>query len=280
MPGKVTEKVRTRDGSEPPKVCFRAIGVTFFTIPTDPSKGSRQYFEGTMIPSFFEPHCSHCHWSDRSGSDRLGAPGEGVDIPLPPLNYDIFEEATARTQTTWRRVTSQDAPMPPMGRVPSPDEMEMLRIFLSCNEPSPDLPDHACGAPYDALTSGLGTCPSDSTLVYADVEQILQTYCTDCHSTELTGDARSGAPESRNWNTATEAASGDLAHAWRRICDLEMPDGDGGALSVEEATALREWWACGAPSPSIFILFWPACGTHSPTMIPEDVFLLKSQCVH
>ena len=35
---KVAEKVWNRRGPEPPKVYYRAIGVTFFTISTDPQK--------------------------------------------------------------------------------------------------------------------------------------------------------------------------------------------------------------------------------------------------
>jgi len=83
---------------------------------------SQAYFDTVMVPTIFEPHCAYCHWSDRTGDARHGAP-VGVD-------YDTADAASSRISTTWFRVSTYD--MPPMGKVPTLAEMATLNEWLNC----------------------------------------------------------------------------------------------------------------------------------------------------
>ena len=83
---------------------------------------SDAYFETVMKPTIFEPYCSRCHY-ESIGEDRHGAPA-GVD-------YDTKDAAVTRIAATWFRVSTYD--MPPMGRVPSLDEMATLNEWLNCS---------------------------------------------------------------------------------------------------------------------------------------------------
>ncbi len=86
---------------------------------------SQGYFDDTMVPTIFATYCSHCHWSGLTGDARHGAP-EGLD-------YDDMESAVSRNGATWFRVSTYN--MPPMGRVPSLDEMAVLNEWLNCTLP-------------------------------------------------------------------------------------------------------------------------------------------------
>jgi hypothetical protein len=98
---------------------------------TDPANGSEQHFNEVVKPQIFDPYCSFCHWSDRAEEDRHGATQE---VLRSELNYDLFEQATSRNASTWRRVQTRN--MPPMGAVPTTAEAEILLEFLNCSEPA------------------------------------------------------------------------------------------------------------------------------------------------
>ena len=83
---------------------------------------SQAYFETEIRDAIFEPHCAYCHWSDKTGDARHGAP-EGVD-------YDTADAASSRIAGTWFRVSTYD--MPPMGKVPSLEQMATLNEWLNC----------------------------------------------------------------------------------------------------------------------------------------------------
>ncbi len=90
--------------------------------------GGEEYFLNTMVPEIFEPYCSYCHWSDKiTPEERKGA--------TVGLNYDNFESATSRNTTfagfgTWHEMAKQT--MPPMGRLPSTEEMLMVLDWINC----------------------------------------------------------------------------------------------------------------------------------------------------
>jgi mono/diheme cytochrome c family protein len=83
---------------------------------------SQEYFDTVMVPQIFEPHCSRCHWSDKTGAERHGAPVS--------VDYDTPAAAGSRASSTWFRVSTYD--MPPMGVVPTLDEMATLNEWLNC----------------------------------------------------------------------------------------------------------------------------------------------------
>lgn len=99
----------------------------------------------------------------------------------------------------------------------------------------------ACGSgPGDATGS---TCPSDSTLTYANFGQaFMQSHCLACHS--------AAGPESPKLDTLAQvkAHSGDVdrsAAAGPDAVNTYMPES--GSVDEAERRKLGEWLACGAP---------------------------------
>lgn len=129
----------------------------------------------------------------------------------------------------------------------------------------------ACGSARDFATSPSqqqcttlatgATCPQSSTLTYASFGQsFFGTYCTRCHSSTVTGDARHGATIGVNFDTL----EGIRDHA----CTIDSFAGSGPngtftfmpfditALNpvppeefptVQERAQLSQWIACGTP---------------------------------
>ncbi len=97
-------------------------------------------------------------------------------------------------------------------------------------------------------------CPSGGTQL---TEQnfgraFLNSYCTRCHSSTLSGAARNGAPEGLNWDqlAVVRANTGRMNDAAGANADdsvnREMPPNDP-RPSDAERRQLAEWLACGAP---------------------------------
>ena len=119
-------------------------------------------------------------------------------------------------------------------------------LLLACSEADAEPPDD----PEPGPSTG-STCPSEPP-TYANFGMaFLDTYCTRCHSSELTGSGRHGAPTGYDWDmieTVREyaavidkmAASGPVA------TNMTMPPGDP-RPTLEERARLGEWLACGAP---------------------------------
>jgi hypothetical protein len=95
--------------------------------------------------------------------------------------------------------------------------------------------------------SGLGdatgsSCPSDSTLTYANFGQsFMQTHCLACHS--------SSGPESPKLDSLAQirASASDIdraAAAGPKGVNTYMPEG--GSVDEAERRKLGEWLACGA----------------------------------
>jgi uncharacterized membrane protein len=93
------------------------------------------------------------------------------------------------------------------------------------------------------------TCPSDNTLTYDNFgAPFMKTYCTRCHASTLTGDARHGAPLFHDFDTLVgiievwehvdeQAAAGPLA------INRLMPF-SGVAPTDAERYQLGSWLAC------------------------------------
>jgi len=99
----------------------------------------------------------------------------------------------------------------------------------------------ACGSGPGDSTGG--TCPTDSTLTYANFGQaFMKEHCLACH-------AASG-PESPKLDTLAQiqAASGDIdrsAAAGPNAVNTYMPEGS--SVAEADRRKLGEWLACGAP---------------------------------
>ena len=94
----------------------------------DLTMGGEDYFNETMVPEIFEPYCSYCHWSDKVTPEERKGATEG-------LNYDDFESVVGRNTDisgygTWHEMASRT--MPPMGRVPSTEELQKVLDWINC----------------------------------------------------------------------------------------------------------------------------------------------------
>jgi len=96
------------------------------------------------------------------------------------------------------------------------------------------------------------SCPPTQTLTYANFgKPFLTSYCTRCHSSTLSGDARNDAPEDHNFDSVLGVRPfvdhiDEAAAAGPNAVNTGMPPSDP-RPSSEERHKLGEWLACGAP---------------------------------
>jgi hypothetical protein len=116
----------------------------------------------------------------------------------------------------------------------------------------------ACGGDDDDHDPIVGeptgtVCPEGGTsLTYeAFGRPFLEEFCLRCHSADVEGDARQGAPADHNFDTQFECQN--LAHhmdekagAGPDATNQSMPPDDP-RPDVEARRMLSEWLACGAP---------------------------------
>jgi uncharacterized membrane protein len=95
-------------------------------------------------------------------------------------------------------------------------------------------------------------CPQGSTLTYDNFgKPFMEGYCTRCHSSELTGADRHGAPSFHDFDTlfgikaVSEHIDETSAYGPAAENDSMPPDGD--KPTAEERRQLGEWIACGMP---------------------------------
>jgi cytochrome c5 len=96
------------------------------------------------------------------------------------------------------------------------------------------------------------TCPTGSTLTFANFGQTFMTnYCTRCHSSELSGAARNGAPKFHDYETLSGVKSvsdhiDQTSASGPAATNNAMPP-SGPFPTDDERKKLGEWIACGAP---------------------------------
>lgn len=97
-------------------------------------------------------------------------------------------------------------------------------------------------------------CPDDSSLTYDNFGSLFfATYCTGCHSSELDGIDRHGAPADHNFDTlAGILAEAEHVDEWAAAgpdaVNTFMPPSTADDIPDEaERRDLGEWLACGAP---------------------------------
>ncbi len=95
-------------------------------------------------------------------------------------------------------------------------------------------------------------CPTTSTLTYDNFgKPFVETYCTDCHSSQLTGAARMGAPSFHDFDTlfgikAVSDHIDETAASGPASTNSSMPPRSP-RPSIEDRRLLGEWIACGMP---------------------------------
>lgn len=105
----------------------------------------------------------------------------------------------------------------------------------------------ACSDPPPTPTESV--CPPGSTLTYEDfAAPFMSAYCTRCHSSELSGSARMGAPSFHDFDTlAGILPVADHVDEWAAagpaaVNTLMPPSGP--SPSEAERRQLGEWLAC------------------------------------
>lgn len=106
----------------------------------------------------------------------------------------------------------------------------------------------------DGAATG-STCPPSSTLTYESFAQpFMARYCTSCHSQELTGASRRGAPSDHNFDSRLGIAEVAAVHldsqaaAGPNAVNTAMPPDDFEPMPTEaERRQLGEWLACEQP---------------------------------
>ncbi len=112
----------------------------------------------------------------------------------------------------------------------------------------------ACGSDSDPLFGPPteSVCPEDSTLTYENFgREFMESYCTRCHDSALTGDDRMGAPSFHDFDTVfgIRAVSDHIdftTAAGPAATNDSMPPEDP-RPTLEERTKLGEWIACDMP---------------------------------
>ena len=88
-------------------------------------------------------------------------------------------------------------------------------------------------------------CDAEEVPAFADVAALDK--CTTCHSSDLSGGERMGAPAGFNWDEY-DAAREHAEHIAHEVFEGEMPPPDSGiTLTNAEEQELYLWALCGAP---------------------------------
>lgn len=119
-----------------------------------------------------------------------------------------------------------------------------LTAVVACNDedPSPACPEGEGGPPTEATCNG-------SPLTYENFgQQFMEDYCTRCHSSEVTGEARHCAPGDHNFDTLDEILLNvehidEAAAAGPNGVNEGMPP-DGAKPTAAERLDLGTWLAC------------------------------------
>lgn len=98
-----------------------------------------------------------------------------------------------------------------------------------------------CGEKIDAVQPTACSAPGSTTYT-GQIKAILDTLCTDCHSSALSGSARNGAPPAVNFDTY-EAAVKLADQANTRLQNESMPPG-----GTKASPAQKEQFACWVAS--------------------------------
>lgn len=119
----------------------------------------------------------------------------------------------------------------------------LLTASAACGD---DAEQPLFGPPTESL------CPPDSTLSYENFGQdFMENYCTRCHSTELIGEDRHGAPSFHDFDTlfGIKAVSNhvDFTTAAGPAATNDSMPPDGMIPSTDARLMLGEWIACDMP---------------------------------
>jgi hypothetical protein len=92
------------------------------------------------------------------------------------------------------------------------------------------------------------TCPTGTQLSWENFGQaFMLNYCTSCHSAELSGSDRVGAPEEMNFDSLQDVMNWRMnIHGAAAVEQAIMPPSK--HVGADEKALLTEWLGCGAPA--------------------------------
>jgi mono/diheme cytochrome c family protein len=207
----------------PAAICAVAVQAAYAIDPE---------FEGNdgILANVFQTNCLACHFSERSGAERNGAPAS--------LNWDDYDTVVANFDRIVARAV-MDETMPP-GFIGIPKlNQEQKNALLSWQQagfPEAEAPLSMILPQYEG---DMGV-----------FEQVFATNCVACHSSTRSGADRHGAPPNLNWDVyASAAANGDRIIA-RAVTLKTMPPASSGipTLDQEQQDAMLAWQAAGFPA--------------------------------
>jgi len=118
----------------------------------------------------------------------------------------------------------------------------VLSLLVACG------PDSVFGPPTESVCP-----PQGSTLTYENFgKAFMVQYCTRCHSSELMGAARMGAPSLHDFDTrygviGVHEHVDETTAAGPASVNKGMPPDPGPYPTLDERYQLGEWIACGMP---------------------------------
>ncbi|MEE9338842.1 MAG: hypothetical protein V3U87_12250 [Methylococcaceae bacterium] len=82
---------------------------------------------------------------------------------------------------------------------------------------------------------------------------VFETNCLGCHSSELTGVDRNGAPSGSNYDTFSDASTNGGGAVKRGVENMDMPpsSSNSSALDEKQKQALKNWQALGFPEKNL-----------------------------
>lgn len=99
----------------------------------------------------------------------------------------------------------------------------------------------------DASPAPTASCPApDRVPTFADLERGILPICRECHSANVTGDARHNAPVGIDFDTYEQFSSVAETAAYLVLWGI-MPAPDGEGPTEEQRQQLYDWAACGKP---------------------------------
>ncbi|MCK5829142.1 MAG: hypothetical protein KAH20_02450 [Methylococcales bacterium] len=101
--------------------------------------------------------------------------------------------------------------------------------------------------------------------------KVFETNCLACHSSDLTGDNRKGAPDNSNYDTYSAALAGSTPAVNRGVIQANMPPSSSAlpGLDEEQKQALKNWQALGFPEKNLPTIFSSKTGKLS---LPQVYF--------
>jgi hypothetical protein len=126
----------------------------------------------------------------------------------------------------------------------------LASLFAACGGGDDDGDDGDDGDGAMNVTLSSGSECTDTSLTYDNFgAELLESYCTRCHSSGLSGTQRGGAPQSVNFDTLASAKKvGPFTIDKKAVVvgdDGPVMPPDGSKPSAEERGQLGIWLACG-----------------------------------